>query len=85
MGPGENVELREVRRKIVERSEAKQKINQMKPLNRENKGDISATKYNSKLALDIMLAASSSSKCKLAVKLGVGHPSQTYSDSSLAL
>lgn len=50
MGPGQNVELREVRRKIVERSEAKQKINQMKPLNGENKGDITATKYNSKLA-----------------------------------
>lgn len=83
MGPGQNIELREVRRKIVERSEAKQKINQMKPY--ENEGDISATKYNSKLALNIMLAASSSSKCKLAVKLGVGHPSQTYSDSSLAL
>lgn len=31
MGPGQNVELREVRREIVERSEAKQKINQMKP------------------------------------------------------
>lgn len=40
MGPCQNVELREVRRKIVERSEAKQKINQMNPLNRQNKGDI---------------------------------------------
>lgn len=31
MGPGQNVELREVRRKIVERSEANQKTTQMKP------------------------------------------------------
>lgn len=39
VGPGQNVELREVWRKIVERSEGKQKqkINQMKPLNRKNK------------------------------------------------
>lgn len=40
VGPGQDVELREVRRKIVERSEAKQKRKQMKALNRENKDDV---------------------------------------------
>lgn len=40
MGPCENVELGEVRREIIERSDAKQKANHMKLLNSEHEGEM---------------------------------------------
>lgn len=40
MGPGQNVELGEVRGEIIERSDAKQKTNHMKPLNSEHEGQL---------------------------------------------
>lgn len=68
MGPGQNVELGEVRREIIERSDAKQKTSHMKPLKSKHGGELAFKWFYASIWCYVP-----ASSCKLAVKYCNNH------------
>lgn len=68
VGPGQNVELGEVRREIIERSDAKQKTNHMKTLNWVHEGETALKWFQASIRCYVTCKQPQAS-CKIAVTI----------------